>query len=231
MKKRFNKIIIFSFAICLLAFLTIGCASRRNVQQPNQDNLMGQRRGFMDRNNNQGTNISPNTGNDLGINNNTLTRYDNARVNEPGIDTRRINDQRNSATNDTGLLNNNADNLTGQTGFDRQRADNIRNQLANTIGEAPDNVIVNGNTCVIGYRPTTGRERNDTKNKIINKVKEIDPKITKVIVSDTDDMNSRINQLTNDIRNGIDNNTNNNIMNDLNNRFNRLIQDITNNSR
>ncbi|WHH60042.1 YhcN/YlaJ family sporulation lipoprotein [Petroclostridium sp. X23] len=227
MQKTYRKIMMLSLAICLLAFLIIGCAARRNVQQPNQNDPAGQRQGFPG-GNNPGTNVNPGRGigNNLGTDNNTLNKPGNVG----------LNDLRNPDVNNMGIRNNNTGNQTPQTGFDRQKADNIRNQLTNTIGTTPDSVIVNGNTVIVGYTPTGATmDRNTMRNTISNRVKQIDPNITNIIVSDTADMNTRINQLTTDIANGAGNNvsdnTNNNVMNELNNRFNRLIQDITNPNR
>ncbi|MGE4284500.1 MAG: YhcN/YlaJ family sporulation lipoprotein [Clostridia bacterium] len=219
MRKKYHQIIMLLIGLCMLTFFIIGCTrGNRNVQQPNQNNPAGQGQTFPG-GNAPGTDgiTNPGIGNNLGTDINRLNQPEDVR----------FNNMTNTDTDNTGIGNNQGN----QTGFDKKRADNIRNQLSNSIGTAPTNVIVNGNTALIGYTPTdTSRDANAMRDTITNRVKQIDSTITNVVVSDSADMMTRINQLSNDITDGTRNNINNG-MNDLNTRFNQLIQGTNNPNR
>ncbi|RCX17118.1 YhcN/YlaJ family sporulation lipoprotein [Anaerobacterium chartisolvens] len=104
---------------------------------------------------------------------------------------------------------------------DRQKAENIKNQLRDITEIADANVIVMGNTALVGYKPSGNMgDSNAAKNMIISKVKKIDRTITNVSVSEQPDMMNRMNRLGEDI-------TNNRPMNDITNEFNQIMRGIT----
>jgi len=105
-------------------------------------------------------------------------------------------------------------------GFDWQKADNIKRQLGNFGGIHQINTVVNGNTAIVGYRPTAGSgNQNAVKNDIVNKVKQVDGSIIHVIVTDSADLSAKIGQLSNDIKKGMP-------ISETTGRFNQLIRSI-----
>ncbi|HOM02550.1 MAG TPA: YhcN/YlaJ family sporulation lipoprotein [Acetivibrio sp.] len=95
----------------------------------------------------------------------------------------------------------------------RDKAEKITGQLATMpeIGQA--NVLVVGNSCLVAYNPKNAQgDANARKNMVINKVKEIDPSITNVIVSESRDMMDKISKITNDMANKPMDQINNEIM-------------------
>lgn len=104
---------------------------------------------------------------------------------------------------------------------DKQKADKISSQLVKMNEISKVNVLVNGNTAIIGYMPSTAsKDSITTKNMILRKVKEIDRSITNVAVSDSTEIMNRVNRLSDDIMN-------NTPMDKVNNDFSRLLQEIT----
>jgi spore cortex protein len=85
---------------------------------------------------------------------------------------------------------------------DRQKSDKISKQLSKMNELSQVGVIAMGNTALVGYSPSkTAKDVNATKTMIVNKVKQIDPSITSVVVSESADIRARINKLTSDIAN------------------------------
>ncbi|MEN6313163.1 MAG: YhcN/YlaJ family sporulation lipoprotein [Clostridiaceae bacterium] len=86
-------------------------------------------------------------------------------------------------------------NLT-QTAPDRQKADNIRRQIMNMKGVSDANVIVMGNTALVGYRPSgSAGNTKAVKDNIANKCKQVDRTITNVTVSESADIMARMSRL------------------------------------
>lgn len=101
-----------------------------------------------------------------------------------------------------------------------QRATNIRNQLATMNEIARVNAIVIDNTAVVGFTPkNTGADMNTLKRMIAERVRQIDPAVTNVTVSETADTMNKVNQLSNDM-------TNNRPINEIRTEVNQLMQRI-----
>lgn len=111
-------------------------------------------------------------------------------------------------------------NLT-QASPDRQKADNIRKQIRNINGVSDANVIVMGNTALVGYKPS-GNAGNTkaVKDNIVNKCKQTDKTITNVTVSESADIMERMNRLGTNSNGGMDNN--------FADEFNKLINGLKN---
>lgn len=104
---------------------------------------------------------------------------------------------------------------------DMQKAKNIKNQLNNMSEVENVNVVVVGDTALVGCKPSgNAKDVNALKNKIVNKVKEIDKSIKNVTVSEKADIMDRIKRLENDVENNIP-------MDKITNEFNRIIREIT----
>ncbi|GAE90038.1 YhcN/YlaJ family sporulation lipoprotein [Acetivibrio straminisolvens] len=104
--------------------------------------------------------------------------------------------------------------------FMREKSANITSQLAAIpeIGQA--NVLVVGNSCLVAYSPENAQgDANARKNMVINKVKEIDPSITNVIVTESNDVMNKISKITNDI-------ANNKSMDQVNNEIMQLMNQV-----
>ncbi|NMB32632.1 MAG: sporulation protein [Clostridium sp.] len=105
-------------------------------------------------------------------------------------------------------------------GFDemKQKSDNISNELETMPDIEQANVLIAGNTCLVGYSPSnTQGDPNARKNMVMEKVKQIDPSINNVIASESQDVIDRIGQLVNDI-------TNNKPMDEVNNEIMQLMK-------
>lgn len=116
--------------------------------------------------------------------------------------------------------NNSGTQLSQNNGDDRQKAENIKNQLKNSKGAEQCGVIVNGDTAIVGLLTKGMTNSNNTDAGTIEKrVKEIDPSITKVLVTEAPDIVNEINRMSTD--------TNNNTPgNELKDSFNKLMQKI-----
>ena len=126
----------------------------------------------------------------------------------PGIQGREIieenpRDLGNGITNtNPGIRQNNQlSNMLG-LGNEDQRAKKIEHHLSKMNGISRVNVAVSGDTCVVGYEPSTASKDDDViKNSIIKKVKEIDPSIKDCGVSESVDVLDSINRISNDLMN------------------------------
>jgi hypothetical protein len=71
--------------------------------------------------------------------------------------------------------------------IDIQKSDNIRMQLSEMSELSQVGVVVTGNTAIIGYSPSKkAKDVNTTKAMIANRVKQIDPSITNIFISERD---------------------------------------------
>lgn len=111
------------------------------------------------------------------------------------------------------------------TTADRQKADNIRMQLRRMSGISDANVIVMGNTALVGFKPSgaTGN-MNVVKRNITNKVKEIDRTITNVSVSESSDIMTRMNRLGTNM-------TNNGMVTNFADEFRKLVDGLSTTQR
>lgn len=168
----------------------------------------------------------PNAGQQLqnmqtqGINRNNLVNTTTELRQGNMTDTNPGNNQGMNLRNNQGMnLGNNQANQQ-QTAPNRQKADNIKRQLMNMNGVADANVIVMGNTALVGFKPSGNRgDVNAVRSNIMNKVKEIDSTITNVTVSESADIMDRMNRLGTDI-------TNNRPVNTITDEFNKMIDGL-----
>jgi YhcN/YlaJ family sporulation lipoprotein len=84
------------------------------------------------------------------------------------------------------------------TSADRQRASRIKRQLLGMRDVAEADVIVMGDTCLVGIK-TAGNAGNteDTRNSVARRVKQADNTIKNCTVSDSSDTLDRIRRLVN----------------------------------
>lgn len=102
----------------------------------------------------------------------------------------------------------------------KEKSDYIHGQLNKMTELNQVGVIVTGNTALVGYSPSkTAKDVNTTKSMIANKVKQIDPSIKNVVVSESADIMAKISKLTGDI-------ANNRPGNEIGNEVNQLLQKI-----
>ncbi|MFZ5987793.1 MAG: YhcN/YlaJ family sporulation lipoprotein [Bacillota bacterium] len=102
----------------------------------------------------------------------------------------------------------------------RQRSMNISSQLTNMAEIDQANAIITGNTCLVAYSPSrTAKDVNARKNMVINKVKQIDPAIQNVVVSESQDVMNGITRIMNDM-------ANNRPMNEVNQDIVRLVKKV-----
>lgn len=108
----------------------------------------------------------------------------------------------------------------GGTTLNRQKADAIKRQLVNMTGVDKANVVVMGNTALVGFKPI-GNTRNVgvAKTNIAKKVKAVDKTITNVVVSESTGVLDRINKLSMDI-------TSNKPINAITTEFNNIVKGI-----
>lgn len=102
----------------------------------------------------------------------------------------------------------------------KQKADRIKNSITK-MGEVDTaNVVVVGNTCLVGYKPTRQSKGPDTtKNMITGRVKEMDNTIQNVICSESGDAMDRISRMSKDI-------ANNRPAEELNSEFKQLMNSL-----
>ncbi|MCX8129619.1 MAG: YhcN/YlaJ family sporulation lipoprotein [Clostridia bacterium] len=200
MKFKFRSLIALSSAFIMIIALATGCnTAGRTNQPPNQ-------------------NGAPQIGQDNGT---LIPGQDNAVVpdrNNTGMQ----GILPNTNTSPGGIrLNQQGQQNTDQATFDTQRANKIKNQLKNMKEIKNANVVVRGNTALIGYTPSNNtKDTNKIRNTLNSKVKQIDSSIVNVVATDKSNMNTTINKLAGDIANSRP-------ANDLANRFNKIVQTIT----
>lgn len=97
---------------------------------------------------------------------------------------------------------------------------NIERQLESLANVKDASVMVVGNTALVACSPaSTGVDMNTLRNSITEKVKSIDPSITNVVITESANVRTSIQQLFN--------NMGNKSINQITQEFNRLIRDIT----
>mgnify|MGYP001455418136 FL=1 len=105
----------------------------------------------------------------------------------------------NNMTGNNAGLNNTTGNGTANrlAGNDSRRAALIERQLENRNGIGDCEVLVNGDTALIGVKNITGNTANMSalRSSIERKVKQIDSSIRKVMVTDSDDILTRMGRL------------------------------------
>lgn len=108
--------------------------------------------------------------------------------------------------------------------FDGKKADSIRKQLEAMPDVKSAQVIVRGNTALVGCKPSkTSIDVNSLAGKVSDKVKSLDKSVTNVCVTDKDSAMNDMTKLSNDIKSS-GSNGNAKTVNDCVSRFNRLLQ-------
>lgn len=121
----------------------------------------------------------------------------------------------------SGTTNNPLTQLQQQTGDDRKRCDTIRKGIEGMEGIDKVNVVVSGNTALVGYAsPKPAQDTDKIKTTISNKVKQLDKNITNVAVSESSDVMTRIGNIYNDI-------TNKKPADKISNEINNLFQELS----
>jgi spore cortex protein len=171
---------------------------------------MNQRPDYYGTNINPGTNFGTNLGANPGIN--TRTNYGTT----PGTN---FYQGTNLGTNPR--VNMGLNQGTRQTAFDVKKANTIKRQLRGLAGVSDANVLVMGNTALVGYKPKgTAANTTAVKNSIIRRCKQADPSITNVTVSESPDIMTRMTRLGTSI-------TGNRPVNAIADEFRRMISGIT----
>jgi spore cortex protein len=220
MKLKFCKPACFALSATLLAFVLSACNPGQTPNPPDANNG-GRNIGF------DMPNSSPNA-------NNMNNPFRN-NLNPDNMDANNANPNMNANNMNPGNMNtdnmnaNNTNQITTQNPLAmpqnasdmRQKSTNISNQLNNMAEVDNANTIVTGNTCFVAYSPANGtNDVNATKDMIINKVKQIDPAITNVVVSESMDAMNQVNRLLSDM-------ANNKPMDQINQEVTQLIQKAT----
>lgn len=105
--------------------------------------------------------------------------------------------------------------------MDKEKSSKIEEQLKNINGVENINVMVNGNTALVGYKPSgAAGDPTATKAEIVKKVKEIDKSITEVRVSEAPDIMSKMKKLSTDL-------TNNKAVDNISSEFDKIFKDIS----
>jgi hypothetical protein len=206
MKKGF-KIFLKAFAmICLITVVLCGCTQMGTPRAPGDNAARltpnGTRAQGMGRDDLAGNTTGMRQGNLLGTNNRTGQNIYQGPNN--GYD---------------GLF-------PQQTSFDTRKANMIRNKLDKMNGLTEANVLVLGDTCIVGYKSNSATgDTTALKDRITRAVKQADSTITNVLVSESSDIVERIKRLGTGNANGINNtnglNRNNNGLTGNTNGMNR----------
>lgn len=182
---------IICVSACILAIS--GCATTRQSPNNNRNGVTVVPQGFI--------NPRDNTPDMLDLNPRTTGRDNRATDMFPGVD-------RNDTATPTVDL------------YDREKSEKIKSQLEKMQEIKSPNVIVTGNTAIIGCKPSNAEtDVSGAKNAVINKVKQIDPSINNVLVSTSEDILTRIGTIVNNL-------TGNRPANDINDQLAKLMQDI-----
>ncbi|HHV28013.1 MAG TPA: sporulation protein [Clostridium sp.] len=203
MNKNFAKAASLSLGLTLASLPLVGCNMGGGTGQGNQpgatDRQNTQQLSTPDGNANRFLNMdlnpTDNNGANNGINNDLFGR-------DNGADNNGLLGGNNMGSPASDPNRNNTPAPQGNAADMRLKSANITSQLAATpeIGQA--NVLVVGDSCLVAYSPQQAQgDANARKNMVINKVKEIDPSITNVIVSESSDIMNKITQITNDMAN------------------------------
>lgn len=106
------------------------------------------------------------------------------------------NQQGATQDNNTG----NTQGITGNgTSQDGQRAQRIKAELEKLSELGEVNVVVSGNTALVGYKPVGQANADELKKDIIERVKQTDPNISTCAASEDADVVSRIQKMSEDI--------------------------------
>lgn len=189
MKIKSCKIACFTACLALISLSLAACNQAQNNTPPNADNIgrnMGLESPAPTTNlDNAGKNMSNEIGRNL---KNDMTG---------------IMDGNNPAGNQTQITPTTPTAGPQGNSNTEQRSMNIKNQLQGMNEIENVNTLVSGNTCIVSYSPSKNmKDKNATKQMVIDKVKQVDPTITNVIVSESMDVGNDISRIMNDIASG-----------------------------
>ncbi|MCX7710696.1 MAG: YhcN/YlaJ family sporulation lipoprotein [Clostridia bacterium] len=210
-KSRFKSAILASLCILTVSLSACGGANRGN-QQPGPGDTTQQGRNMIGDNRGVDPNAGPGGTNLLGGN------RDGISGNNPPDNTRIGTDPGNN--NNINNNNNNAQYTQQQITDGRGKSDNIKRQLG-TIKEIRNpNVVVIGNTALVGFNTANTKvDAAKARDMVINKVKQVDPSVTNVLATDSQDVLPGITRLSEDIRN-------NRPVNTIGDNFNQIVRGI-----
>lgn len=121
-------------------------------------------------------------------------------------------DQGGQMTPDRNMLDNDVNN--GDTGYGdmtgmgmdmtgmKQKARRIESELEKIPGMNDINVVISGDTAIVGC--TTNQDMSAMKSRIVNRVKQLDPSVKKVAVTNARDTLMEIRKLKSDMMGGSD---------------------------
>lgn len=219
MNKKFLQTAAVSMGLTVLSLPLTACNMRTNDTTP-------QRTGIINRQN------TTQYGSPLRYSNTDYQRIDTTRLNNNGRTiTTPVPGIGNVSRNDNGIIDETnpvpgamvgttpaayADNVNDM----RNKSQNIERQVENLANVRAANVMVVGNTALVACDPsTTTVDTNALRTAITQKVKSIDPSIANVVVTESADARTNINQMFS--------NMNNKSMNQITQDFNNMIKQIT----
>jgi len=218
MNKKFLQTAAVTMGLAAISLPLTACNMRT-------DNTTPQRTGIMNRQNN--TQNGTNTGyqrlnnTDTGINNRMnriVSPLPGNRFNNINTNTDR-NIVRTTPLPGTNLGNTptaTANNMNDM----RSKSERIERQLESLANVKDANVMVVGNTALVACDPSsTGVDVNSLRNAITQRIKSIDPSITNVVVTESADAKTSIQQMFS--------NMNNKSMDQITQEFNKLVKSLT----
>lgn len=209
-KKLRPLFILLSLIIVVSVVLFSGCTPQERVT-PDRDRTgtpQGTRMGDRDVDPDLDPNMDRNMGRDMDIEGIDDDRNIDETKNMDGLNGR------------FGILGNNRNNENAPMSDDRQRSQTLERQL-DRMREVDDaNVLVNGGTVIVGYKPTYSSQDIETvKSKIVKMVKKLDENVDNVAVTEADDIIARIRMLSDDM-------SANKPKTELNNEIRQILQRI-----
>ena len=205
MNLKSRSIIITVIAVLAFSLIFSACATtNRGVQEPGPTPAPGQTQNL--------TGESPRNATPMNMGGRT--------TNPPGADMLSAPGQPNTAgqQNNQGQPNTAAPQQLEQD--NRVRSEQITNQLKQMRELNNANCVVMGDTALVGYNGSyAAKDVNATKDMIANKVKQIDPAIENVVVSESTNIMNRVNKLYNNMRG-------NTPANQVTSEFNNIVKSI-----
>jgi len=231
MIKKIKAAFILFTVLCIVAVMFCACSQTGMEGEPGGNRTGMQNMMTGDYNRNNLVNNTTRYGNDrYGVNmgNGNLTGTRISGNNGQGL---------NMFTGGNDMSRNNNSNNMGNTGMgntgmgntaglnqnavpNRDLANRIASQVRNLNGVRDCQVVVMGDTALVGFSPESNRGNiNAIKNDIIRRVKQTDRSIRNVTVTESSDFMSKLERLSNDIMN-------NRPVNTIRNEFNTLMRDL-----
>jgi len=233
MERSLKKGVTIFILCCALVAMLGACMTQRNNTVPENQNGMMQRQNtqLQGIENQNALDLTPQTGqtrnplilNRQNNNGNTLnTTPGTAQKQNSMLNNSTLNNNTNNNANANNNGNNNQMGLVGQMNADTTKSKQIKAQLEKMSGVDDVSVIVLGNTALVGCdikNDNRTGNTDDLRNKIMQKVKNMDNSITNCVVTDKPEILERIKTLGEDITNGKPGNQ-------ITEEFNRIIKSI-----